>query len=199
MRNLTTSLQRLSAALLLIAVFTAGTAWAQKNYAAPGGKAYAGDGTCVNPGDPCNLAGAVQDATDGLPVASGQAVLVRLPNTGATVTFVENLVGAARINADITFDTYTMPGALRAGFGLYRAIPEDIANTSRFLEEGKLAMPVLAVGGGQTFGRRGLVAESMQRVAENVESAIVESSGHFVPEEAPDELAHLLVEFMRRA
>lgn len=95
--------------------------------------------------------------------------------------------------------TYAEPGAMRAGFNYYRAIPRDIENTKRFLADGKLSMPVLAIGGGQSFGRRELVEESMKRLAVNVQGAVIESSGHFVPEEAPDELLSLVLPFFADA
>ncbi|MCH9670936.1 MAG: alpha/beta hydrolase [Gammaproteobacteria bacterium] len=95
--------------------------------------------------------------------------------------------------------TYAEPGAMRAGFNYYRAIPQDSANTQRFMQDGKLKMPVLAVGGGQSFGRRELVFESLRRVAENVTGHVVDSAGHFIPEEAPDALIELLMDFFDAA
>lgn len=91
--------------------------------------------------------------------------------------------------------TYGQPGAMRAALAYYRATPQDAADNARSIAEGKLAMPVLALGGGQTFGRRHLVLESMRRVAVDVRGGVIESSGHFIPEEAPDQLAAALLQF----
>lgn len=91
--------------------------------------------------------------------------------------------------------TYAEPGAMRAGLGYYRAIPEDIADNQRFMAYGKLEMPVLALGGSETFGRRGLVVESLKRVAHNVEGGVIEGTGHFIPEEVPQTLAARLLTF----
>ncbi|MBL28711.1 MAG: alpha/beta hydrolase [Rhodospirillaceae bacterium] len=91
--------------------------------------------------------------------------------------------------------TYGQPGAMRAALAYYRATPQDAADNARSIAEGKLAMPVLALGGGQTFGRRHLVLESMRRVAVDVRGGVIESSGHFIPEEAPDQLATALLQF----
>ena len=92
---------------------------------------------------------------------------------------------------------YSQPGAMRAGFGLYRAIPTDIANNARHIEAGKLTMPTLGLGGSETFGRGGLVVESLKRVAENVSGGTIDGSGHFIPEEAPQALLESLVPFLR--
>jgi pimeloyl-ACP methyl ester carboxylesterase len=43
--------------------------------------------------------------------------------------------------------TYRQPGAMRAGFNLYRATPQDVEDNQRFLAAGKLAIPVLCYGG----------------------------------------------------
>lgn len=94
---------------------------------------------------------------------------------------------------------YAQPGAMRAGFSYYRAIPKDIAANEAFIAAGKLLMPVLAVGGGRAFGRGELVHASMARVAENVTGAVIADSGHFIPEEQPEQLLDLLIPFLAEA
>jgi pimeloyl-ACP methyl ester carboxylesterase len=98
--------------------------------------------------------------------------------------------------------TYTQPGALRAGFAYYRNIPRDMADNRALLESGfRLTMPVLAVGGGRAESRgRGSEPEASLRViADDVTGVVIADSGHFVPEERPEELAgHLLGHFARR-
>ena len=91
--------------------------------------------------------------------------------------------------------TYAAPGAIRAGLAYYRAIPQDIADNERAIAAGKLAMPVLALGGTETFGRRELTLESMRRVADDVRGGVIEGAGHFIPEEKPAELAAALLDF----
>ncbi len=90
---------------------------------------------------------------------------------------------------------YSQPGAMRAGFAYYRAIPRDEADNRDAIAKGKLEMPVLALGGGLTFGRRELALESMRRVASNVSGGVIEHCGHFLPEEATDLVAEALLEF----
>lgn len=94
---------------------------------------------------------------------------------------------------------YSRPGALRAGFAYYRATPQDIAdNEAAIREGGKLEMPVLALGGAESFGRRELVRESLGRVAENVEGGVIEKAGHWLPEEQPEEVLRRLLDFFAR-
>ena len=49
---------------------------------------------------------------------------------------------------------YRQPGAMRAGFELYRATPQDVADNEAFLaRDGRLRMPVLCYGGPLGRGR----------------------------------------------
>lgn len=96
--------------------------------------------------------------------------------------------------------TYSQPGAMRAGFNFYRAIGEDAKVNAAQLATGfRLPMPVLAVGGGVSYphgrGRGPDVEASMRRVANDVRGAVIPECGHFVPEEAPETLSRLLLEF----
>src|SRR2546423_160384 len=56
--------------------------------------------------------------------------------------------------------TYRQPGAMRAGFSLCRATPQDVADNEAFLAQGKLAMPVLCYGGASGRGRGNAAIES---------------------------------------
>jgi pimeloyl-ACP methyl ester carboxylesterase len=92
--------------------------------------------------------------------------------------------------------TYRQPGALRAGFSFYRAIPQDIADNAALLASGfRLPMPVLALGGDSAWGRRMEVVESLQRLATDVRGGVVENCGHWMPEEQPEELLRQLLAF----
>ena len=96
--------------------------------------------------------------------------------------------------------TYAQPGAMRAGFNYYRALPQDAADNAKRLATGfRLPMPVLAIGGGVSYphgrGRGGDVEASLKRVATNVRGVVIPESGHFVPEEQPEAVARLLLEF----
>lgn len=92
--------------------------------------------------------------------------------------------------------TYCKPGAMRAMFGYYRALPQDAADNQAFLRvNGKLRMPVLALGGNKSFGRGIETLESLQRVAENVRGGLIPDSGHWVTEEQPEFVASELRQF----
>jgi len=93
--------------------------------------------------------------------------------------------------------TYSVPGALRAGFALYRALPQDRADNAAAVARGKLKLPVLAVGGGRSFGRGAEVEQSLRRVAEDVTGTIVPDCGHWIPEEQPQLLLDALLPFLR--
>lgn len=98
--------------------------------------------------------------------------------------------------------TYSQPGALRAGFNFYRSIGQDAKDNAALLATGfRLPMPVLAIGGGTSYphgrGRGSAVEESMRRVATNVRAHVIPECGHFVPEEQPEELTRLLLEFLQ--
>lgn len=96
--------------------------------------------------------------------------------------------------------TYTQPGAMRAGFSYYRALAQDAADNRAMIErDGKLEMPVLAMGGAVSYphgrGRGGEVEDSLKRVASNVTGVVVPECGHFIPEEAPALLSAQLLGF----
>ena len=47
---------------------------------------------------------------------------------------------------------YALPGAMHSGFVQFAAFDQDAIDNQAFLAKGKLAMPVLAVGGEKSFG-----------------------------------------------
>lgn len=95
--------------------------------------------------------------------------------------------------------TYTQPGAMRAGFSLYRAMGQDVIDNEANIARQKLPMPVLTVTGGTSYphgrGRGPEGEQSLRRVADDVRGEIVPDCGHFVPEEAPEFLNARLLSF----
>lgn len=95
--------------------------------------------------------------------------------------------------------TYSQPGAMRAGFNLYRAAAQDVEDNQNNIARQKLSMPVLTVSGGKSYpharGRISETEDSLKRVATDVRGEIAPESGHFVPEEAPDFLNERLLSF----
>ena len=96
---------------------------------------------------------------------------------------------------------YSAPGGMRAGFEYYRAFPIDAKeNTESLAKEGKLQMPVLALGGdiypaigGDLPGNFAL--SSTQLLAANVRGITAPLSGHWIPEEQPDFVVDQLFKF----
>jgi pimeloyl-ACP methyl ester carboxylesterase len=92
--------------------------------------------------------------------------------------------------------TYKKPGAFRALLEIYRALPRDAEDNRNILSRnGKLKMPVLALGGDKSFGRGNECVESLRRVAENVRGGLVRDCGHWIAEEQPDFLIEQLLGF----
>jgi pimeloyl-ACP methyl ester carboxylesterase len=85
------------------------------------------------------------------------------------------------------------PEALRGSFGFYRAIPTTTAQNQQ-RKERRLTLPVLAIGGGESSGD--MVGATMQLVADDVQTVILAGSGHWVAEQAPEELLAALTAFL---
>jgi pimeloyl-ACP methyl ester carboxylesterase len=97
---------------------------------------------------------------------------------------------------EVYVSAYAAPGAMRAGFELYRAFDRDAEdNRASLSRNGKLAIPVLAVGGA-TSTSGPLVEEMMREVAEDVAGLRVPGTAHWVPEENPQALVHAVLEFI---
>ena len=85
------------------------------------------------------------------------------------------------------------PDVLTGSFGFYRALDATIAQDAR--RKGRpLAMPVLAIGGAESYGEH--VAEAMRLVADDVQSVVIPGAGHWVAEDAPEEMLAALTAFL---
>ncbi len=94
--------------------------------------------------------------------------------------------------------TSKKPGAFRALLEIYRALPQDAEDNKAILaKNGKLKMPVLALGGDRSFGRGMECIDSLRRVAENVRGGLVKDSGHWIAEEQPGCLIQQLLALFR--
>jgi pimeloyl-ACP methyl ester carboxylesterase len=91
---------------------------------------------------------------------------------------------------------YAQPGAMHAGFSQFQAFDQDAIDNKAFVAQGKLAMPVLAVGGEKSFGP--MMATVMRFVASDVQEGIVPESGHWVMEENPAAAIRLVTGFLGR-
>ena len=94
------------------------------------------------------------------------------------------------------FRTYTQFGAFRAMLAFYRALPVDAEDNRAILaQNGKLKMPVLALGGDKSFGRGLECLQSLQRVAQDVRGGVVKDCGHWIVDEQPGVLLDELLTF----
>ncbi|WP_051531789.1 alpha/beta fold hydrolase [Sphingomonas sp. URHD0057] len=79
---------------------------------------------------------------------------------------------------------YSRPHAIHDAFAQFAAFRQDGADNQKFLAEGKLTMPVLAIGGEKSFGQG--FANEIAFVADNVQPLSVANSGHWLMEEQPE-------------
>jgi pimeloyl-ACP methyl ester carboxylesterase len=93
-------------------------------------------------------------------------------------------------------ELYARPGAMHAGFEQFKAFDQDAIDNKAFVAQGKLKMPVLAVGGEKSFGPE--MAVVMRSAATNVEEAIVPGSGHWTMEENPSATIALVINFLAK-
>lgn len=78
---------------------------------------------------------------------------------------------------------YAQPGAMHSGFAQFAAFDQDAIDDKAFVAEGKLAMPVLAIGGEKSFGP--MMATVMRFAATDVTEATIPDAGHWLMEEQP--------------
>jgi len=85
------------------------------------------------------------------------------------------------------------PDHLRGSFGFYRAIPTTIAQNEK-RKERPLTLPVLAIGGAESSGEG--VGNTMKLAAGDVQTVVLTGSGHWVAEQAPEQLLAALTAFL---
>jgi len=91
-------------------------------------------------------------------------------------------------------ELYALPGAMHSGFAQFAAFDQDAIDNQAFLAQGKLTMPVLAVGGEQSFGT--MMATVMRFAASDVQEAIVPDAGHWIMEENPEATIQIVRDFL---
>lgn len=81
-------------------------------------------------------------------------------------------------------ELYAAPGRMHAGFRQFAAFDQDAVDNRAWLKaHGKLPMPVLAVGGGASFGSA--MAAVAAAGAIDVQERVIPGSGHWLMEEQP--------------
>jgi pimeloyl-ACP methyl ester carboxylesterase len=90
---------------------------------------------------------------------------------------------------------YAQPGAMGAGFEVFRAFEQDATDFAAFGET-KLSMPMLVLTGEKASGEF-LIAQG-RLVAKSVEGVVIKGSGHWLIDEAPEQVIPKLVTFFTR-
>jgi pimeloyl-ACP methyl ester carboxylesterase/quercetin dioxygenase-like cupin family protein len=88
---------------------------------------------------------------------------------------------------------YAQPGGMRAGFEYFRNFERDAEDFAR-LAATRLAMPVLVLTGEKASGQ--FLIDQARLVATDVEGVVVAGSGHWLMDEAPDNVIPHLVRFV---
>ena len=88
---------------------------------------------------------------------------------------------------------YAQPGAMRAGFEYFRNFERDAEDFAR-MGRTRLSMPMLVLSGEKAGGS--FLIEQAKLVASDVRGQIVKGSGHWLMEEAPDNVIPAISNFV---
>lgn len=88
---------------------------------------------------------------------------------------------------------YAQPGAMRAGFEVFRAFERDAKDFAGFAKT-KLTMPMLVLTGEKASGE--FLITQGRLVADKVEGVVIKGTGHWLIDEAPDQVIPKLVAFL---
>ena len=88
------------------------------------------------------------------------------------------------------------PVTSKAGMEVFPSLPERTPRISRNSAKTGLSMPLLVLSGEKAGGP--FLIEQGKMVAGNVEGVLVKGTGHWLMEEAPDQVIPKLVEFLNR-
>jgi len=91
---------------------------------------------------------------------------------------------------------YALPGAMHSGFEQFAAFDQDAIDNRAFLAQGRLKMPILALGGEKSFGLT--MAAVMRAAGDDVTEGVVPDSGHWIMEENPRATIKLVRDFIVR-
>jgi pimeloyl-ACP methyl ester carboxylesterase len=89
-------------------------------------------------------------------------------------------------------EAYGQPGAMKAGFEVFRAFEQDGKDFAGFAKT-KLTMPMLVLSGEKAGGQ--FLIDQGRMVDDNVEGVLIIGSGHWLVDEAPGQVIPKLVEF----
>src|SRR6266850_4788669 len=91
---------------------------------------------------------------------------------------------------------YAQPGAMRAGFEVFRAFAQDAKDFAE-LAQTKLTMPMLVLAGEKASGN--FLIEQARLVDTSVNEVVIKGSGHWLMDEAPKQVIAQLVSFINKS
>ena len=81
-------------------------------------------------------------------------------------------------------------------FEQFAAFTQDaVDNKALLASNGKLPMPVLAIGGDHSYG--GYLATEIGFAAADVRAAVIKDSGHWIMEEQPEQAMTIILSFLK--
>jgi len=90
---------------------------------------------------------------------------------------------------------YSRPQAIHNAFAQFAAFRQDAVDNLKFVADGKLAMPVLAIGGEKSFGSG--FANEIAFAGTDVRALSIKDSGHWLMEEQPKATMDAIEAFIR--
>src|SRR6266852_3130655 len=136
------------------------------------------------------LASVVRTRSASSPAASASI------STASGTNFPGTRSGLTKRSASIMRRSMRNPAQCERALAQFLAFSQDATDNRTFLAQGKLQMPVLALGGEATFGP--MMGAVMRYVADNVEDVIIPDCGHWITEEQPAATTKLVVDFLHR-
>lgn len=117
--------------------------------------------------------------------------------------FFEHFIKEHATNKDVFTDevldmyakSYAKPHSLNAAFEYYRVLNQNVLDNKE-LSKTMVTIPAMAIGGSGVGGFGELQAELIRKYIPNVVGKVVENSGHWIPEEQPEALNKLVVDFI---
>jgi len=91
--------------------------------------------------------------------------------------------------------SYAQPGAMRAGFEVFRSFEQDAKDFAEFAQT-KVSMPMLVLTGEKASGT--FLIEQARLVDSNVQGVVIRGSGHWLMDEAPGQVIPQLVAFINK-
>jgi pimeloyl-ACP methyl ester carboxylesterase len=90
---------------------------------------------------------------------------------------------------------YARPHAMHDALEQFVAFPRDGEDNKGFVAQGKLTIPVLAIGGSSSYGAG--LADEIGFAASNVKSVVIANAGHWLMEEQPAATIAAIRDFLK--